>query len=212
MYKKGLINPLFSLAILRDISGPAGYLALGGLPPIDFVEDFTSTPILITEVSGYAETYDFYTINIDSIILGKKTLKHSGGDIQYIVDSGTTLNYFPTAVAESINAAFVPKASYSDDDGAYIVDCNAKAPSVGIEISGTTFWTNPLDMILLSGTDDDGNDVCISGVNDGGEIEGNSFILGDTFLKNVVAVFDVGAVEMSFAAREFYSSNDPVRM
>jgi aspergillopepsin I len=35
------------------------------------------------------------------------------------------------------------------------------------------------------------------------------YILGDTFQKNVVSVFDVGAVELRFAAREFCPSNDP---
>ena len=184
LYKDHLIPPLFSLAILRDISGPSGYLALGGLPPIDFVPEFTSTPILITTIEGYPKTYDFYTININGVILDGKPVPSSGGGIQYIVDSGTTLNYFPTPVADAVNAAFIPPAVYSDDEGAYVVDCKAKAPSLGITISGKTFWTNALDMILLAGTDEDGNDVCISGIDDGGDdLAGDVFILGDTFQK-----------------------------
>jgi len=212
LYKEGLIAPLFSLAIERDLSGPAGYLALGGVPSVDFVPDFTSTPILITEISGYPETYDFYTINLDSVVLDNVSLPLSGGDIQYIVDSGTTLNYFPTAVADAIAAAYVPAAVYEADEGAYIVDCDAVAPGLGITINGTTFWTNPIDMILLAGTDDEGNDVCISGIDDGGDdLAEDVYILGDTFLKNVIAVFDVGAVELQFAAREYYESNNPSR-
>jgi hypothetical protein len=86
MYKDRLIAPLFSLAILRDVSGPAGYLTLGGLPPIPFVPIFTSTPILITTIDGYPKTYDFYTINIDSLTVNGKSLSSSGGSkIQYIV-------------------------------------------------------------------------------------------------------------------------------
>jgi len=113
-------------------------------------------------------------------------------------------------VADAVNAAFIPPAVYVEDDGAYVVDCNATAPSHGITISGTTFKINPLDMILLAGTDDEGNDVCITGIDDGGaDLEEDVFILGDTFLKNVVAVFDVGAVKLKFAAREDYPSNDP---
>lgn len=210
LYKDGLIPPLFSLAISRDISGPSGYLALGGLPPVPFVPLFTSTPILITTIQGYPKTYDFYTININGVVLNGKSLPGSGGNIQYIVDSGTTLNYFPTAVSNAVNAAFVPPAVYSDEEGAYVVDCKAKAPSMGIKISGTTFWTNHLDMILLAGTDANGTDICISGITDGGsDTASDLYILGDTFQKNVVSVFDVGAVEMRFAPREFYPSNDP---
>ncbi|RDW61612.1 aspartic proteinase [Coleophoma crateriformis] len=207
MYEEGLIDPLFSLIIERDVSGPAGYLALGGVPPVNFTQNFTSTPILITSISGYPVTYDFYTIEVDDIVLDGAAVSGSGGTTQYIVDSGTTLNYFPTAVADAVNAAFSPAAVYSDYEGAYIVDCNAVAPSLGIQIGGTIFYTNPLDMILLAGTDSAGNDVCISGIDDGGSA-GSLFILGDTFQKNVVTVFDVGAVELKFASREFYDSND----
>lgn len=87
MITKDLIAaPLFSLAILRDVSGPAGYLALGGVPPISFTQDFTSTPILITTIEGYPDTYDFYTINIDDVVLNGVAVANSGGtDIQYIV-------------------------------------------------------------------------------------------------------------------------------
>lgn len=87
MISKDLIAaPLFSLAILRDVSGDAGYLALGGVPPISFTQDFTSTPILVTSISGYPDTYDFYTINIDEVVLNGAAVSGSGGSgIQYIV-------------------------------------------------------------------------------------------------------------------------------
>ena len=42
--------------------------------------------------------------------------------------------------------------------------------------------------------------TCLSGVADAGL---GSSILGDVFLRNVLAVFDVGAKEMRFAAREY---------
>ena len=210
MYKDGLIPPIFSLAIERDLEGASGYLALGGVPPISFVQDFTSTPILVTKIAGYPSAYDFYTININDVVLDNVSLPSSGGkEIQYIVDSGTTLNYYPTDIANAVNAKYVPPAVYSEDDEAYIVDCNAKAPGMGVTISGKTFWINELDMILLAGTDANGNDVCITGVNDGGSlITEDVYILGDTFFKNVVAVFDVGAVELKFAPREYYASDN----
>ncbi|KAJ5733857.1 hypothetical protein N7493_002643 [Penicillium malachiteum] len=210
MYEEGLIDSYFSLAISRNVSGAAGYLTLGGLPPIDFNETFTTTDILITSIEGYTKTYDFYTINIDAVTVAGKSLTAAGGSsIQYIVDSGTTLNYYPTSIADEVNAAFDPPAVYSDDEGAYIVDCDATPPAHGITIGGTTFTINPLDMILYAGTDDDGNSICISGIDDGGDDDSEDvFILGDTFQKNVVTVFDVGAVEMKFAPHEDYDSND----
>ncbi|KAJ5730706.1 uncharacterized protein N7483_005214 [Penicillium malachiteum] len=209
MVNDGLIDSYFSLAISRNVSGDAGYLTLGGLPPITFNETFTTTDILITSIEGYTKTYDFYTIEIDAVTLNGKSLTAAGGSVQYIVDSGTTLNYYPTAIADEVNAAFDPPAVYSDDEGAYVVDCDATPPTHGITIGGTTFTINPLDLILYAGTDDDGNDVCISGIDDGGDDDSEDlFILGDTFQKNVVTVFDVGAVEMKFAPHVDYESND----
>ncbi|KAK6613423.1 aspartic-type [Botrytis cinerea] len=199
MYEQGLVDSLFSLVIERDVSGPAGYLALG---------DFASTPILVTSISGYPKAYDFYTIKIQAAYLNGKAISGASTPT-YIVDSGTTLNYFPTKMANAINKAFVPAAVYSSDQGAYVVSCTAVPPVFSIEIGGTVFYTNPLDMILYAGTDDDGNDVCISGIDDGGsDTADDLFILGDTFQKNVVTVFDVGAGVLQFAARENYTSND----
>jgi hypothetical protein len=211
MYTDGLVAPLFSLAILRDISGDSGYLALGGLPPVNISGDFTSTPILVTTIEGYPQTYDFYTIAIEGLTVDGVTLPRSS-KTKYIVDSGTTLNYLPTRFADIVNSAFEPPAFYDEDEGVYIVDCGATAPSFGININGTIFYTNPLDMILLAGTDSNGNDVCISGIDDGGsDAEEDVYILGDTFQKNVVTVFDIGAGVLQFAANEYYSSNDPVK-
>lgn len=206
LYTQGLTAPLFSLAILRDIDGPSGYLSLGGTPPVNFVHDFTSTPILITTVEGYTKGLDFYTIEVESVKLGKESL--AGG--KYIVDSGTTLNYMPTSVADTINKAFDPPAVFDEAEGANIVDCKAKAPTLGINIAGTVFYINTLDLILLAGQDANGNDVCISGIVDGGDDASEDvYILGDVFQKNVVTVFDIGATELKFAAREDYPSNDP---
>lgn len=208
MYEDGLVAPLFSLAIERDLEGPSGYLALGGVPPVDFVQNFTGTPILITTIEFYPEALDFYTIEIEGLTINGETIADSDLNVQYIVDSGTTLNYLPTALADKVNAAFVPPAVFSDDDGAYIVECDAEAPTFGVMINGTVFLHNKLDMILPAGTNSRGKEICISGIDDGGDEEGDVYILGDTFQKNVVTVFDVGAGVISFAPRVSYSSDD----
>ncbi|PYH83285.1 acid protease [Aspergillus uvarum CBS 121591] len=207
---EGIIDSYFSIAIERDVSGAAGYITLGGLPPVNYTDTWSSTDILVTTSDGQDEGYAYYTIEIDAVTLSGKSLTAAGGSsIQYIVDSGTTLNYYPTSIAAEVNAAFSPAATYSEDEGAYVVDCDATAPAHGITIGGTTYIINPLDMILDAGTDDSGNTVCISGIVDGGDdYSEDIFILGDVFLKNVVAVFDVGDVELKFAPREFYDSND----
>lgn len=45
MISDGLIDPVFSLAL--DRNSDSGYLALGGLPPVNYTGDFATTPILM---------------------------------------------------------------------------------------------------------------------------------------------------------------------
>lgn len=85
MVEQGLISDLFSLVILRNSEGPAGYLSLGGLPPIDLYRDFASTPILVTHITKYPVAYDFYTINTKGVYLDGIVQPGSGGNVQYIV-------------------------------------------------------------------------------------------------------------------------------
>lgn len=59
--KEGLFTS-FSLAIER---GNGGYLALGGLPPVDYDQNFVSTPIEVTTM-GDSSALSFYSINADS--------------------------------------------------------------------------------------------------------------------------------------------------
>lgn len=110
----------------------------------------------------------------------------------------------PTSVADAIAAAYSPVAEYSNEEGAYVVSCSATAPAVSININGTSFPINALDMIL-----DAGDGTCISGFTDGGSLDTEDlFVLGDTFQKNVVTLFDVGASLLQFASRETYASDD----
>ena len=101
--------------------------------------------------------------------------------------------YLPAAVSNAINSLFGSQAYYDPATETWFVECNATAPTWGLTIGGQTFNINPTDMIV-----DTLNDECVSGVQDASE---GFSILGDAFLKNVLAVFDVGNAEMRFAQR-----------
>ena len=110
--------------------------------------------------------------------------------MQAVVDSGTTLIYLPNPVSNAINRIF---ATYDPTGGTWYADCNATAPSWDLIIGGQSFSIDPRDMIV-----ENSDGVCLSGVQDAF----NGFaILGDVFLKNVLAVFDVGNLEMRFAQK-----------
>jgi aspergillopepsin I len=99
-------------------------------------------------------------------------------------------------IAEAINNAFVPRAVYDQEVGAYVTACNATAPAFGIKIGGQMIWTEPSNMILPQLKNSRGQ--CLTGITD---TDQEPYILGDTFMQGLVAVFDVDKLEMRFAKR-----------
>ncbi|KAL8946423.1 MAG: hypothetical protein Q9222_007184 [Ikaeria aurantiellina] len=196
MYQQGLVEPFFSLAIFRD-DNFGGYLALGGLPPVKHSSKFAEVAMEMTSVArpgnGPKTEFQFYTITIDGVEYGNSS--DASTKLQADVDSGTSLTFLPSQIASAINQQFDPPAAYSRNTGEYEVDCSAKAPLVGITIGGCTFSINPADMILPSI-----NGGCTSGITNT-PYGFRRAVLGDTFLRNVLAVFDVGHLVMAFAAR-----------
>ncbi|KAI0475154.1 acid protease [Xylariaceae sp. FL0804] len=226
MYNDGLVNPVFSLVLDRE--SDAGTLALGGLPPDadSLIDNSTwgSTPITMLDLYDIDYEYPekaYYTIVADSYIWGGESGNSSNGvklglaglfheletaqertDTQFpiIIDSGTTLVYLPTAIAESYYEMFDPPAEYVEDEGAYFASCDADAPAFAVVIGGQAFDISAADLLWQDYAIDGG--LCLVGIVDGGDEGG--YILGDVFMNNVLSVFDVGASEMRFAQRVPY--------
>lgn len=208
-----LTAPLFSLSLSRNPSvfGFGGYLTIGGipnpcLPTINASDTFATTPMLQTAFNFPEPTYEFYAISIDGLVYGNYAPGSAKSATTFIVDSGTTLDYVPTDDCIMLNSLFNPPAYNSSEYGIFLVQCNASVPTFGVTISGETFYHNPLDLIFQNPGLPDG--ICISGVQDGGSLDSSQaiYILGDTFQKNVLSVFDVGNKEMAFSARPYYAS------
>lgn len=209
MWNESLIAPVFSLALDRDPNS-GGLLALGGIPDIPHTPFWVSTPIQSVGVFPGTTTpaYEYYTVQSDGFaVSGEPNAQFGpvGGNNQaktplmapgaVVVDSGTSVLYAPNVVSDAFAAAFNPPATVDPDTGMYDVDCNGIPPTFGVSIGGKVFYVNPADLIVLVG-----EDACISGVQPS---DGGLTILGDAWMKNVIAVHDIGAEMMRFAAREF---------
>ncbi|KAF1807976.1 acid protease [Eremomyces bilateralis CBS 781.70] len=119
--------------------------------------------------------------------------------IQFIVDSGTTLNYLPAYYSEAIAAAYEPPAVYNWLDGLYHVQCNATVPYLAFQIGGQMLQIPPQDMIFQwNGTGTGGQPFCYTGFADASQ---GINVLGGPFMKNVISVFDIGGARMHFAQR-----------
>ncbi|KAL2852046.1 aspartic peptidase domain-containing protein [Aspergillus pseudoustus] len=206
MYDEGLIaDSYFSHVIARNPTnqsvGFGGYLSLGELPPVKHSDNWAVAPVeIIDEIplnfTSYKRTISYWALTIPSVSWGRNS--SDSKPFQAFFDTGNPLSYLPGRVSIPFNELFSPPGVYSDDLGAYVVDCNAKPPSsLVIEIDGQKFDHNSLDFIYQTG-----EDLCIStiGVSERVGIAGLPFnILGVPFLKNVVGVFDFGRDEMRFA-------------
>jgi hypothetical protein len=191
MYAEGKVAPLFSMAIGRGTSG--GVLAIGGLPEGYSDTNFTSTPLLkstLNSAGKASQQFRFYNISVDGVSFSGT---QNTSPFFAIVDSGTNLNFVPDGVADALNGFFIPPATLDETSQLYLVDCNATAPDVGVVINGATFDINYVDMIVPNG---DG--TCASGMQ---RSASNLSVLGDVFMKNVLAVFDIGESKMRFTSR-----------
>lgn len=201
----------FSLALSRDPE--QSFLAFGGAPPnieIDSSIGWITTPIVKTssalKYSPDSGNYMFYTITVDSFQFNSSELKRSTlqmdnlplKQVPLVVDSGTTLNLFSYDVALAINQLFTPRAQF-DGSGAWQVKCDAIPPSFGVVIGNKTIWADPKSMILPAQSKAAAEaNVCMSGI---GANAGEPYILGDTFMQQLVSVFDLENMEIKFARR-----------
>lgn len=208
-FVENLTDPVFSLSINRNdtLFGFGGYLTIGGIPDItdptvNASEVLAVTPIEYLSAGGEtSDVFTFYTITVEELVYETSPGPNA---TQFIVDSGTTLNYFPTADADAFNALWDPPAVYNSSFGLYTVPCNATPPELGVVIGGEVFYHNPADLIYELGVPGLPN-LCGSGIADGGDV--GPLILGDVFLKNVLAVFDVGESLMGFSSRMYYETS-----
>ncbi|TID26435.1 aspartic peptidase domain-containing protein [Venturia nashicola] len=183
--------------------------------PIEYTTITSTLSINASTPAGSQSEYILYTIKPDNFafapqnsaqnITHNTTLKHGPGPIRQtvtthatngkaIIDTGTTLIFVPDSLANKINACFTPPSRFDRRNQAYLVDCNAAPPRLGLTISGTTFWMDPKELVQKV----ENETFCLSAVQDGGN---GTMIVGDVWMKSVVSVFDVGAAEMRFAKR-----------
>jgi hypothetical protein len=208
MHRQKLIAPRFSLALNRPKEGP-GMLALGGLPaaPIRYASDFALAPLQRLSVSARAppprgedgfDDYMFYVVTADGFTVGSQASPVDKVKTEMIIDSGSPITYLPKDVVKAIHAKWSPPVSRDWLTGQYMFSCNsAKPPKIGVQFQGKTVYFDGEDLKVVGS----GN-LCISGIQEAKGAKGSATsILGGSFLKGVVAVFDVGAAEMRFANR-----------
>ena len=158
MAKSDLIKPFFSLAIERTsfttATGPGGYFGLGEVVPGPHSNQWARAPVVpLSQVSAaIAQNKTVYwVLDVNNVTWGpgsalskdptsikvemRPQLQINSITFNAILDNGNSVTYLPREVSEAINAQFSPPAiQTSGSFPSWVVDCNATAPSFGVEI------------------------------------------------------------------------------
>ncbi|KAH9948843.1 protease [Amylocystis lapponica] len=119
--------------------------------------------------------------------------KSVGSGFDTIIDTGTTLMYGPSDAVEKFYAGI--SGSQQGDQGTYTYPCDAK-PTIEFSWGGNS-WAISADSFNAGSSDSDSSQ-CMGalGVQDIGD---NTWLLGDTFIRNVYVAFDAGNNAVGFA-------------
>ncbi|EFY92208.1 aspartic-type endopeptidase (CtsD), putative [Metarhizium acridum CQMa 102] len=174
---------LFSIHLNRASDGSNnGEIKFGSTNPNKYTGDISYTSI--------GSKKGDWAIQIDDMAYdGKKA--DAGGVLSYI-DTGTSFIFGPPSLVKKIHNT-IPGSS-SSDGLTYTVPCSSNK-SLSFTFSGVDYKISSKDWI--SPKDSSGN--CTSNLY-GHEVVDGAWLLGDTFLKNVYAVFDADQKRIGFAA------------
>lgn len=170
---KALKSNVFGMSLNRASDGPNnGEINFGTPDTSRYSGDLTYTSI-DTEAGG------FWAIPMANVGVGTSQTGITT-KLAY-VDSGTSFIFCHPDDAKTFHD-LIPGAT-SSDDSTYHVPCDTTA-SVTFQFGSTTFNVAPKDWVSQPN-----GGVCTSNIY-GHDIVSGNWLLGDTFLKNVYAVFD----------------------
>ncbi|CAK7209084.1 hypothetical protein SBRCBS47491_000317 [Sporothrix bragantina] len=183
---KILAKNIFGVALWREANGGSntGELIFGATDPAKYTGSISYTSVDSSAGGDWAIAMDDMGYNG-----GKAGIT---GRLAYI-DTGTTYVFGPAADVAALHAQ-IPGAMSTDGGVTYTVPCSSDQP-LTVYFSGVAYSVSSLDWLTPASTDG-GN--CTSNIY-GHAVVANAWLLGDLFIKNVYAVFDVDESRIGFA-------------
>ncbi|TVY26700.1 Aspartic-type endopeptidase [Lachnellula hyalina] len=170
---KTLKSNMAGLAIDRASDGPnTGVINFGSPDTSRFSGSLDYFP-------SESNLSDDWAVNITNVGVGTTQIGISS--LGY-VDTGTSFIFAPPADAKKLHASI--DGATSSDDSTYTVPCTTTT-SLTFSFGQSTYTVPSKDWVSA-----EANGVCTSNVYGVGVVDDNSWLIGDTFLKNVYVVFD----------------------
>lgn len=203
-----LHNPLFwsmiasgklpsnQFTMILDRAENGSSLTLGGIPSAYANAKFASVPIIpqMDAIIGEDTLVNtLYRIPVSAVVVDGKA--NTTSYTTFVDSGGKAISVDPTVALRALKA-FDPPGQVIQ--GVHVVNCTAKAPSLEITIGNGTFTIDPKDLV-----DNDApglpEGLCLSTIYPSDVI--GFTVLGNPFLRSVVAVYDVGTNQMHFTSK-----------
>lgn len=226
----------FSL-YLNDFYSSTGNILFGGVDTEKFIGELVVVPILPDAIS---ENYSSFTVGLTTVSLAfsngttydASLSNYSDGSLSSILDSGTTLSYFPddlaTGIFDAVGAYIYTSFGYST--GLALVDCSLDLEFT-FKINNTATLIVPADELILDELEQTAipeevpfDKTCLFGIQNMGltdeeyeDADGNTqtipdfAILGDTFLRSAYVVYDMENLEIGLAQANLNSTASDVQ-
>jgi hypothetical protein len=179
--KASLPNQLFTASLRHNAPGTYTF---GYLNQSEYQGDITYAPL---------DTRNgFWQFNSGGYAVGDRKIPQTLG---CIADTGTSLVLLPDNVLRAYYAQ-VKHAQNSMTYGGWVFPCSSSLPTFGITLASKTFNV-PGSSINYAQVDET---MCYGGLQSSAGVGYN--ILGDVFLKNTFAVFDLGSQRVGFAMQK----------
>lgn len=221
MVNEGLIATNAYSLWLNDLDASTGNILFGGIDTEKYTGDLTRINVI---KNSETQQYDTFYVELTSMhavsSTGTDELTSGNFPVQVVLDSGTTLSYVPTDLAEEIWDE--AGALYLGDLGLAVIPCNMQkskglfsfgfAGSKGPRIN-VTMEELVLDLVTsgpvptFNSGEYKGEDACAFGIQN---TSSDPFLLGDTFLRSAYVVYDLVNNQIGIAQTDFNATESNI--
>ncbi|KAF9224145.1 acid protease [Gyrodon lividus] len=180
-----------------SLASSGAELYIGGTNPAMYTGEFAYTPVIVA---------GFWQVTMENVLANEETVLSNVG---CIIDTGSELIHgLPDDVAALYAAIGGIDASDIVGDGYYTFPCD-NVPTVNFTFGGTSF-SIPADTLNLGPVSSDSS-ACIGGIL-ADNLDTESWVIGNAFLKNVYTVFDFDNMRVGFATLRSSLASTPMFM
>ena len=186
---------LFSL-FLNDLTASTGSILFGAVDTSKFSGNLYTLPMVnIYAGSGFDNPVE-YEVTLQGLGLSSSSSETTITTTKFaaLLDSGTTLTILPTSLMDLVVDAL--KASYDSSVGYYEIECDSTSDQNMVFDFGGFHISVPLSDFVI----DSSSGKCYLGFQGASQ---SFVILGDVFLSNAYAVFDIDNYEISLGQANY---------